>query len=576
MGVLFDRKGTGLTAEGNPMSDQDLALLLASMQGGGGISNAMRSLFMRKAIKNRANARERVGGEGMEKVLGGGGGGQPPQRAMMPRPQGGPMPGGNQGPGGGMSLGLGQGGGDELAQLMAMIQQAKGGGGGPGMPPGGGGRGMPAAKASMAAAMPGLMQKVGGGGGAMSPMTAGSPGGAATPAPFAGGALREPGAGVSPTPSGPPGAMGGSKALEPSQRFSASLAKVWTPERIEGLKQMVQSQDPVLRKFAGSIMESLSAKADPSKRWIVAGSNLFDGWRGAWVPKPPEDIFKPYDLSAGEEHHIPYFDSETMEYKEHVVKNEKDYDTQVIMVENHTDNEGKMWYRYMLASKNPQHPTAENVLGPDGNVLLTDKTSRVITEEGISKTSKSKLWDHYIQLGHSATMMDFLDTQLPELEEALSVPGRGKMMWQSLKAYFNKLTSDEFESYSRKVGAVGVAWDVANKYIKQITGAQMSEREANRLLKAIPNPRDNFPEFQAKLKVVREVIRLSTEYYHSLLKDDALAVDEIKKRAQAFTEKLIDEKEASGELQQVNDNIAIVPEEYQSDNFSSEYGYEAP
>lgn len=69
------------------------------------------------------------------------------------------------------------------------------------------------------------------------------------------------------------------------------------------------------------------------------------------------------------------------------------------------------------------------------------------------------------------------------------------------------------------------SWDNANRYIKEITGAQMSEAEAARLLRAMPNPGtgvfdgDDPASFGAKMKNVTKTMRLSIARYNYLRKN---------------------------------------------------------
>lgn len=66
------------------------------------------------------------------------------------------------------------------------------------------------------------------------------------------------------------------------------------------------------------------------------------------------------------------------------------------------------------------------------------------------------------------------------------------------------------------------AWDNANRYIKEITGAQMSEAEAARLLRALPNPGtgildgDGPTAFKSKLDNAVQSLTLARMRYHFL------------------------------------------------------------
>lgn len=64
------------------------------------------------------------------------------------------------------------------------------------------------------------------------------------------------------------------------------------------------------------------------------------------------------------------------------------------------------------------------------------------------------------------------------------------------------------------------AFDNINRYIKEITGAQMSEAEANRLRKAAPDPQKDGPtEFMAKLSDVKKTTRLAIIRFSYLRKN---------------------------------------------------------
>ena len=62
------------------------------------------------------------------------------------------------------------------------------------------------------------------------------------------------------------------------------------------------------------------------------------------------------------------------------------------------------------------------------------------------------------------------------------------------------------------------AWDNFNRYVKEITGAQMSENEVNRLRRAIPDPAHDGPTvFKAKLDRSFTIMERAGELYKSLL-----------------------------------------------------------
>src|SRR5690606_19003545 len=63
------------------------------------------------------------------------------------------------------------------------------------------------------------------------------------------------------------------------------------------------------------------------------------------------------------------------------------------------------------------------------------------------------------------------------------------------------------------------AFQNINRYIKEITGAQMSEAEANRLRKAVPDPdKDGPTAFQSKLDTAMVQAEQSTARHNCLLR----------------------------------------------------------
>lgn len=70
------------------------------------------------------------------------------------------------------------------------------------------------------------------------------------------------------------------------------------------------------------------------------------------------------------------------------------------------------------------------------------------------------------------------------------------------------------------------AFDNMNRYIKEITGAQMSEQEADRLRKAMPDPEnDSAPVFKAKMDHAQEILRAAGERYKKL-RTEGLSVNQ--------------------------------------------------
>jgi hypothetical protein len=75
----------------------------------------------------------------------------------------------------------------------------------------------------------------------------------------------------------------------------------------------------------------------------------------------------------------------------------------------------------------------------------------------------------------------------------------------------------EKERYSDRNEFFAAVSDRANRYIKEITGAQMSEAEANRLLTAIPNVKDDPVAFTDKLNRVISVSEAALDQYEQVI-----------------------------------------------------------
>lgn len=80
--------------------------------------------------------------------------------------------------------------------------------------------------------------------------------------------------------------------------------------------------------------------------------------------------------------------------------------------------------------------------------------------------------------------------------------------------------------YEQGIEMLAAINQAANEYIKYITGAQMSEKEAERLLNAIPNVKDDQVAFLAKLNYVTRIATMSLNVYEkelSMSGDERLA-----------------------------------------------------
>jgi len=103
--------------------------------------------------------------------------------------------------------------------------------------------------------------------------------------------------------------------------------------------------------------------------------------------------------------------------------------------------------------------------------------------------------------------------------EFLTTVGRARSGVGEIMSRFNviDLFPGEKERYSDRNEFFTAVSDRANRYIKEITGAQMSEAEASRLLTAIPNVKDDPVAFSDKLNRVISVSESALDQYEKVL-----------------------------------------------------------
>ena len=130
---------------------------------------------------------------------------------------------------------------------------------------------------------------------------------------------------------------------------------------------------------------------------------------------------------------------------------------------------------------------------------------------GEQKTRREKLTDV------RDTLRDYQNIRELFKPEYLTLLGRGKTKGQGILDELGALDAfPEFfgkERFTNVKEFYSATQERANKYIKMITGAQMSEAEAKRLMKAIPSIEDSPNTFQAKLDYIVKVAQSSYEAY---------------------------------------------------------------
>ncbi len=159
-------------------------------------------------------------------------------------------------------------------------------------------------------------------------------------------------------------------------------------------------------------------------------------------------------------------------------------------------------------------------VGPDGEVSFQ---TGVGSDEGLSKKVRGNVEGKLVgALEGLARIGNIVKSFKPEYQE---IPTRLGVAWTSLKEKFgvnvpkeDRAFLEEFSTYKQD------ALENINLYIKEITGAQMSEKEANRLRKAQPDPGEGLFDgdspsvFKAKLVNQYKKLKLSTVRYSFYLK----------------------------------------------------------
>ena len=158
-------------------------------------------------------------------------------------------------------------------------------------------------------------------------------------------------------------------------------------------------------------------------------------------------------------------------------------------------------------------------VGPDGEVSFQTG----VGTEGLSKKVRGDVQVKMVgALEGLARIGNIVKSFKPEYQE---IPTRLGVAWTSLKEKFgvnvpkeDRAFLEEFSAYKQD------ALENINLYIKEITGAQMSEKEANRLRKAQPDPGeglfdgDSPSAFKSKLINQYKKLKLSTVRYSFYLK----------------------------------------------------------
>ena len=200
--------------------------------------------------------------------------------------------------------------------------------------------------------------------------------------------------------------------------------------------------------------------------------------------------------------------------------------------------ERKLVDEYMaLPDDSPRKKLYERKLAEKGMVIESDGKG------GVTIKTNARQDSGLGTAGKNQTDKDLLDTTRglervnrivaeykPEYQE-LSI--RFGAAWSNLKEKLGSgLNDNEKKTVSEYAAFRMEAIDNINRYIKEITGAQMSEKEADRLTKGMPNPGqgmfdgDGPTQFKAKLdRVHANLKKVAARYYY--IKQHGISIKDV-------------------------------------------------
>lgn len=156
---------------------------------------------------------------------------------------------------------------------------------------------------------------------------------------------------------------------------------------------------------------------------------------------------------------------------------------------------------------------ADELAAQGYRVVESTQISGTAEEIGVSKPVRAKLEQEIINLTDTEANLQFiLDTYQKEF---LEVPTRIKAIFAAGKDRFGFASDEDIELVTKYAEFRQNAFEAVNNYIRDVTGAQMSIQEADRLSKAMPQPgtgifdADSPAEFKRKLLNAIEKIKLA-------------------------------------------------------------------
>lgn len=141
-------------------------------------------------------------------------------------------------------------------------------------------------------------------------------------------------------------------------------------------------------------------------------------------------------------------------------------------------------------------PSLDDYLGDKGQELgavVTEAPKVVGTKSevtpGLTKASHAKMAEATFNAQNNIIKLENVSSAFED--EFLTVQGKAKRVWAELKDNLGTANPDDKAYIQAQTRWKTRAWNQVNDYIKAITGAQMSEAEARRIMKSLPNPDDS-------------------------------------------------------------------------------------
>ncbi len=162
------------------------------------------------------------------------------------------------------------------------------------------------------------------------------------------------------------------------------------------------------------------------------------------------------------------------------------------------------------AAGKPGKPSTgfEITTGPEGTTIKTG-VRQTGGGEVLSKPTQTKLEE---EIRTAQAGLQRLDSIVAAFKpEYLTLPTKASMAVAAGKELLGmELTEEQKTALTEYTAFKRDSVDNLNRYIKDITGAQMSEAEADRLRKGVPDPEEDSPtQFKAKLDATVKSLRLT-------------------------------------------------------------------